>query len=256
MGMRASLDTIFGKPLKRNVAATILCGVAGLSAATGFAFWNGSERFEKPLERRSQNPFYKLKIRRLTLSRNVSTPASNPGFFLDASSAPGEKEAAPKPPVPYLPYTPKPAPPSEAFNLSPSFMETLHKIASAKLEQGGIGVPDEYMPDPDDPGGVIPTPEDKIGPTNGSLLLHVEVIPDKQHKGTVIFRVSWELYRQLYIVKDSSYTTPHKMQEGEAGPFRVWEKHLESAIIYELEKLIEEQILKQYRAANPDTKGM
>lgn len=242
----SSSGSIHTRPLNPVVVVVILCVVVGLGTVLGIVFWNsgywgGGLRYPT-----SELPFYNLKLSRLTLTRNLPPMG---GVGLLSGGRPAEVSKS-KPPVPYLPYIPTSPPASEVYNLSNNFMTTLREIVVAKLERGGIAVPAEYMPDPEDPKASISVPTEKLGPTNGSLLFHVEANPDMQEKGTVVFRVSWKLERNLYLTKESTQTTSHPMDGGIAGPFRVQEKHLESAILYEVEKMITEQIIVRYQASN------
>lgn len=237
------------KPLRPGVTAIILAIALTVVGVVGLAWWNKVSGSERPVYRREATPFRNLKLSEVRVTRKLPLTAGQLARLLSAplASAPPEK---PKTPVPYLPYTPprKPRPPEH--NLSGAFMNAVQEIAVARLEQGGIEVPERYMPTAEDPNVLVPVPEEQLGPTNGSLWVYVEAFPDTKHKGTVVFEVSWRLSRQLYFDRDSPQTASVWVAQGGAGPFRVWEKHLESAIIYELEKMIAEQIISPYRSSN------
>lgn len=242
-----------GKPVEPLVVAGILGTILAFGGVMGAAYWNGAMWFQETNSATRQSHFRDLKLARLVITPTFMFPG---GALRSAFLPETEGDAtASKPPVPYLPYQPKPAPPPGRYGLTPGRINAFREIALARLEQGGMPVPDAFMPDPENPNRRIPIPPEVIGPTNGRIELHFETREDQNEKGTVIFRITWELWREMYLARDSTTTTPCKVEGGTAGPFRVWEKDLESAIIYELEKMIKEQIVPQYRAANPGAKG-
>jgi hypothetical protein len=249
--------TVLQQPLKPVVLLSLLFVTLGLGVATGIAYWNGADRMGKTYIAQPGNLYYKLELSRLIIDTNYSLVAPNRlrmGLSIPLEMG-AEMPEPTKPPVPYLPREVKPTPTPDVVRLSANFKEVLREITVARLEQGGMVIPDEFMPDPKDPANRIPVPEGARNPGNGFLKLYFEVNRDAKQKGAVQFRISYELWRQIYLTQDAPFTNSIKVAEGQTNAVRVWEKHLESAIIYELEQLIARRIVAQYRAANPNTKG-
>ena len=226
VGAERKKGVALGQPLKPAAIAAIICALLALGAVAAIAYWNGADRLGKPYIAQPGNPYYKLELSRLILDTNYSLVAPNRlrfGVGLPREGAGGGGQST-RPPVEYLPLKAKPTPTPDVFRLSGAFKEALREIATARLAQGGLVMPDEFVPDPKDPANRIPAPEGSLNPGNGYLKLYFEVDRDKDPGGALLFRVSYEVWRQVYVTQDAPYRNTIKVDEGASGPFRVREK--------------------------------
>lgn len=239
---------------KPGIAITLALCVVGLLGVGGILLGYGGKWGGAASEKRSRSPFYKLHLSRIVIGTNYTGPAR--GFIVSDAPirvTPDPDPAVSRSPVAYLPPVKRIAgssPALQATPLSSALRSALREIAIARIEQGGIPLLDEYMPDPENPSRKVPAPEEVLRSGNGSLQFLLDVYRDEEIRDAVTFSITAELWRQVYFSRDDSVGDLLKVLTVSAGPFRIRKQDLERAILYEFERLIQEQLVRRYQAAN------